>query len=636
MSIHAWETSDDDSSIPVPRAHAWEVESQTDGGGGWESNDEVGVDLEPVDEYIEYLQTLYHSRVISAKIFCTIMRLAGAAGITPCNKLGMPSNAPTGHYKRHVDKTTSPDKADGAAQPYYEYDIPSYNKSDGSRYLRPCYMHPAHEVMQLQMQDDNVTREMHNNAIENHLLPPRYWDHILVKDAIRLKTPYPFMWAFYLDGLPYSLADSCIGLWVENVLTRDRYCFGTFRKRHICRCGCKGWCTFYAIFEFVVWSFRAASKGEMAPHRHDNQKWKSCDLARSHQAGEPMPQCIIIWTKLDWAEACGSLGFPTWADALRPCFKCNANFDNLFSLKNVLKLMMQTRCNLVGDYDEMCKRCEIHIPINNDSVLLILNAIRPDKRQKGGRGLALFMPLPHLGLRIGDRLEPCPVLPDVYALGKLEMPAVVVFWRPSMETGSRHRNPLFDRSIGLDPAESLPVDSLHALNLGVMNVFCKTGVWALLGNCYINPTIGSASERHGNALRVFVQKLELFYKDWDRKHPFDKLTRVTEFTMAMLGTPDAPLLKTKGAETFGILLFLTHSLPKFQNIIPDGVLLVEAGQALLRVVNLMNPSGENFNLQPTAIEEQLGRQHELERLYIYGLDDGLEPINDGLEDMMNG
>ena len=60
------------------------------------------------------------------------------------------------------------------------------------------------------------------------------------------------------------------------------------------------------------------------------------------------------------------------------------------------------------------------------------------------------------------------------------VPVEVTFWRLANETLVRHRCPLFDPNLGLEPCVCSTVDFLHALNLGVMNSFCRDGLWLLI------------------------------------------------------------------------------------------------------------------------------------------------------------
>jgi hypothetical protein len=232
--------------------------------------------------------------------------------------------------------------------------------------------------------------------------------------------------------------------------------------------------------------------------------------------------------------------------------------------------------------------------------------LRYDKRQNGAHGRALGGHVNELGLKIGDRLEPGLDLQDISGIDKHAVfPLRLVFWRCSMETSTRHRNPLFMRQYGLDPAESLTVDNLHANNLGIMNVYAKTAVWHILGSSIFYGRLGTATEQAFNALLGFRHSLFLFYKSWDAAHPHGKLTRLSDLTIKMIGTHDSPLLKTKGAETFGILMFVIHILTLHKARVGDiGAKLLRAGQALARVVEIMS---ENAWVMPDiAIKEGVG------------------------------
>ena len=70
----------------------------------------------------------------------------------------------------------------------------------------------------------------------------------------------------------------------------------------------------------------------------------------------------------------------------------------------------------------------------------------------------------------GDRLEPCAAVPYIEDFGDVAQfpPVGVVFWRVVLESMTRHRNPIFDKSIGLTPTMFLTVDTLHAVYLGFM------------------------------------------------------------------------------------------------------------------------------------------------------------------------
>ena len=189
-----------------------------------------------------------------------------------------------------------------------------------------------------------------------------------------------------------------------------------------------------------------------------------------------------------------------------------------------------------------------------------------------------------------DRLEPSPELPDISKLEDLEMPATVLFWRSSEESLCRHRHPLFCADIGLN-VTSLTVDTLHALYLGVMNKWCSIVLWFRISKGVFG-AMGPTEEQVRNSVLVMRHALMAWYGDYRQEHPSKVLTRLNDLTMKMLGTEDSPKCKTKGAETWGLLLFLIHSLNLHADLLgDDGSRLQRAGSALARLVEIWDTAG---------------------------------------------
>ena len=137
------------------------------------------------------------------------------------------------------------------------------------------------------------------------------------------------------------------------------------------------------------------------------------------------------------------------------------------------------------DYFASCDRCEIQVSIATHQNILDLEAIlRYDRRDQGSKGRALTREININGasLKIGDRLEPSYELPDVGKLIDLDPvpPKTIIFWRLANEDQTRHRNPIFDRSIGITPRRSLAVGLLHAFYLGVLHTWCRISIWKLI------------------------------------------------------------------------------------------------------------------------------------------------------------
>ena len=80
------------------------------------------------------------------------------------------------------------------------------------------------------------------------------------------------------------------------------------------------------------------------------------------------------------------------------------------------------------------------------------------------------------------------------------------------------------------------------------------------------------------------------------------MTRVADFTHKMLGTANDPKLKTKGAETWGVALFLIDELQERSNVLGDDAdRLIQAGKSLQAIVELWKSNGW---IMPTAAAEE--------------------------------
>jgi hypothetical protein len=357
------------------------------------------------------------------------------------------------------------------------------------------------------------------------------------------------------------------------------------------------------MLRFCHWTLLALAEGKYPSSRHDNKPWTQNDSSRMLLAASLLPfKGCIVHIKGDWSEYAGTLGFPTWHDGLRPCFECPAFGESMFTPVGHAIGSLAWICNGDAEYEDACQRCEITVRLDLASRAKVLALLRPDKRQHGARGLALVGPVPELNLLTDDRLEPSPSLPDVDGLAAAELPIEVIFWRKANDTLTRHRNPLFCDALGLSPRRNLTVDELHAVNLGVMNVYCKTVIWfILLGGVY--GALGTREENVASAVLGFRHDLMIWYKT----ALIPNLTRVSNFKPKMIGTSAEPKCKTKGAETWGMLLFILAMLTRHANNLGErGARYLAAGEALRRVVDIWR---ENANRVPTAAIQDTRGEH---------------------------
>lgn len=581
-SAHSWEQ----------HRHSWERPRRPKPPGDPEwggecSDSEEEPEMTPGEQFVDFMLSLLMLRVLSSKQFCIAMYWAAKAGLDAAAKYGKaPGDQSTGHYSRHLDPLLGFKVHN---ETLYETKVPGYSRNDLGRTVHKIPVYPPHENLAKDMDEETGFRTNLREQVQGGKMPPCYYDHPVVRsNPSELVAPI----AVYLDFVPHSLVDSVLGIWVVNLLNDRRYLFACFRKSMVCRCGCKGWCSFHALFTTLAWSLLALARGLCPIERHDSEPWLPSDKHRSTKAGKKLPfKCAPMYVKADWSEVGGSLGLPNWADGLRPCYECNGFGSDLFELSQCSFDELRWRCNQLHDYASACTRCEIRRELTEPIRAAFVERLHYDKRPGGSKGRALTRDFAPLGLRAGDRLEPSMGLFDVGAVEDLLLPAEIIMWRPSEESLARHRNPLFHEELGLLPQRSLVADTLHCLYLGVMQVWCRTVLWMLL-DAGIYGEAGTAEEKLAVSLQALKHSLRMFYLQRHHDRPSENLTHISDITAKMIGTRNEPKCKFKGAETQGLLHFLiSESRKHAPRLGGRGVRLLLAGQSLEKIVSVWHQHG---------------------------------------------
>ena len=161
----------------------------------------------------------------------------------------------------------------------------------------------------------------------------------------------------------------------------------------------------------------------------------------------------VICLKGDWLEYCTTFGFPLWSDTRCPCFACHASKAEMFHDAALSAVSLPWPEASHADYELACQNCEFVVVVSASDIAHISANLWYDKRAKrGNRGRTLTVDIPALGLLVGDRLEPSLELTDVSAFEMVTPGTSITFWRTANETRSRHRNPVFDRVLGIRAA----------------------------------------------------------------------------------------------------------------------------------------------------------------------------------------
>jgi hypothetical protein len=529
----------------------------------------------------EMLVSLCLTTTLSCKLVCVLAFWASRAGACgPCELIAMaPSDRKTNHYRDKFDRALN---LRSREKWLYDLDMPGLHKFEASRKLTTVPVMAAHELINDEYTKNStvIAKKVH----EPHAVwrTPAYCRH--ERDSAKILLPL----ALYLDGVVFQKRDSVLGFWLYNIATEARQLFCVLKKSFLCKCGCRGWCTLYQVMLYIAWMLKALLKGVYETTRHDGAAWLPSDHARAAIQGTAMAvRAIVVFVKCDWAEFAHTLGFPTWASNLYPCMLCNCTREDMHKILGLDRLHFPYRLHDVNGINAACAACEIRIIICEGDRRTILNALSYDKRKDGSHGRALQhdVTIRDVTLLKADRLEPSLELADVGALESVALPTTLTFWRTSAETLTRHRNPLFQHDTGVDQ-NSLAMDALHTLHLGVFLNYCKCVLWALIdcGYCYTSAFVAkhTAAELFALIVPRLRNNLWSFYDILERQLGH-KVTRLTDLTTAMLGESAHRKLKTKAAETRWLIPFCLEMATKHSNALGEaGAQLGIAGRALVK------------------------------------------------------
>ena len=107
------------------------------------------------------------------------------------------------------------------------------------------------------------------------------------------------------------------------------------------------------------WSFTALAEGVRPRRRHDGRER---DQHWVHLADCPMGfKAAVIIIKGDWAEFCGSLGFPTWGLADHQCPKCICTRDTIYVVEGLSTASAPCAAKTMAMYLAACDGAEIVI-----------------------------------------------------------------------------------------------------------------------------------------------------------------------------------------------------------------------------------------------------------------------------------
>ena len=418
----------------------------------------------------------------------------------------------------------------------------------------------------------------------------------------------------YMDGVPTTRRDGVFGVWVRLLVSDKRHLCVVMQKSRLCRCGCRGWCTFFPIFHWLGCCCKAMGNGKFLDARPDGQPWLPSDSERLIRVGLQLAfigACIYI--KGDWAEFAFTMALASWAEVANPCFECfslMSTWMNDYAL-DVTEYPFQL--TTPADYDASCTACEHMVTVSSRAMHSHLSRLLAyDRRDdhRGSHGRALTADVDALGLKWGDRLEPFELLQDV-GLGfdelepSAERPVQLLFWRPSSASRAKHRNPLFSAGTGIT-IHSLLEEFMHCFHLGVLKDFLTQLVWELLLSDAFRVT--RRADRPPNQQEILEEGCELLRAGlltWYSRQPARSFTQFQEFSLKMIGTPHARCLKAKAAELKGLLFYFECLLSVEDYVcsrIANGGIWLRAARALKQILETLKATPMRV---PVDVQQQV-------------------------------
>ena len=240
------------------------------------------------------------------------------------SELALRPGLDTTRYSKHLKRVLGLDEEDEMLQHLV---VPVSDRSDGSRstYKLPVIL--PHELLNKEMSENPRLDAKLADHVRRDLLPPIVTRHPVF--IASRGTAHAV--ALYVDGVPTTKHDGVLGFWVYFLQSPKRHLSVVIKKSRLCKCGCRGWCTMYNIFEWFHASFKPMAIG-MHPCVNWDGSEITCPIRKALACGvELLFKAFCGAIKGDWQEFAHTFGFSTWQTKMPPCLSCWGNKGQLLA-----------------------------------------------------------------------------------------------------------------------------------------------------------------------------------------------------------------------------------------------------------------------------------------------------------------
>ena len=587
------------SSSSTFKEYSWDVEPQSQalpweedvedlvGSGAEDEDDSASSDSEdpPGEALLQFLLSQHASGQMNAKQISIISFYGEKAGIKELAGLGLPpDNKGTGDYKRKVDQYLR-----GTHHTTYLLPVPVFDKSKGARCIKKLHTLPIHEMVEKELKGLDAAA-----LASQFKAPPNYKGNKIVQE-LHAKGMKVAPLSIFIDGVQISTRDSLVAVTVQNLWVGKQWLVAGIRKKLLCRCGCRGFCTLFGLFEWIRWSLKAMVAGVMPAQRHDGTEWTAEDAQRVPTKGAKMTH-PAVQLRADWAELVQLVAAPTWKSSLHPCILCRATKANMWSLPKCGHQGLPWKPKAWTDMEAACQACEVQVRgLSKETWQKLTKELSANKALGG---CCLKRPFPELKLTTGDRLEPSRSLPD-WAMFLEEHHTEATFWRVSSETMVKHRVTMFGAEWCCTPEEVICLDAMHTLCLGVYAQYVVHSIWKFLAENRIGIQLQTKRQEEKHEANVVLLRNDLlaWYSEISKKSPSMVITRVSDLTLDAVGSKSKPVLHAKAHETLTLLRWLDDRWPSWESRVENGQHWRQGARHLLAVWQI-------FEKSPMVVPEQ--------------------------------
>ena len=542
-------------------------------------------------------------RPLTAKSVCTIAYLACKAGAEGAvEELALSPTSQGGHFSSHFDKVT------GLAEQMQDRSmttlmIPGNHCRSSGRTQLPYAANLVFDSLASEIASvpnfDSQLEEAYTMLGDLYTRHPR----VLATPGTRY---IPL--AFYQDAVSFQWdkKDGALGVGIINLVTQARHLALVIRKKHICQCGCRGWCTYYVCYEYLAWLLSTMLRGQYPEEQFGGIPWGSHLL--SDFAGQSLGYAaLVVLIKADWMEFAAAMGFPNWMHHQHPCFLCSAKQgpsaateEHIEYIDGVTPMGLPWDAKSSRSYAQACAACETRVHIADRRLFVrVMASLQADRRKRGSYGRRVMAAFPELGVKVGMRLEPGNDHRGVWLVDdwSTNWPAEGVhlsLWDVAWEDGTRHRNPIFGDDTGL-MVEAAAVDELHTMHLGVIADYAAAALWqVILGDAM---DVGSAIAIE-DSYRLRCDRIQAELADWYARQRTARRS-VNELVGSLfdaIGDHSDPKLHGKGAVNGDLLRFTVDLLGRYSKKMTNGAAWLGAGRALEQYLVVTRRAGHTLKV----------------------------------------